>query len=244
MTAGQDAGRPLAGEIALVTGASQGVGLATSRKLVAAGAAVALVARDQDRLHDVVAELSSQGAAVVGIAADVTDAVAMEAAVEQTVAQLGGLSILVNNAGLGRYGAVHEQSPAEWRQVIETNLFGVFYATRAALPALRRRGRGQIVAISSGAAKQGYPNMSAYCSSKAALEGFMRALAAEVASEPIRCTTIVPGSILTDFGVRTREDRAASGAKFLEPEDVADAVLSALTLPDRAWLQEMLLWPR
>ena len=86
--------------------------------------------------------------------------------------------------------------------------------------------------------------MSAYCSSKAALEGFMRALAAEVADEPIKCATIVPGGILTDFGVRTREERAASDGKFLEPEDIAEAVHFLLTQPPRAWTQEMTLWPR
>jgi 3-oxoacyl-[acyl-carrier protein] reductase len=152
--------------------------------------------------------------------------------------------VLVNNAGIGRYGPVDEQPPDEWRQVIEVNVLGVFNATRVALPALRRRGGGQIIAISSGAARQGYPNMSAYCSSKAALEGFMRALAAEVEHEPIKCATLIPGSILTDFGVRTRAEREASGAKFLEPEDVADAVYYLLTQPPHAWTQEMTLWPR
>jgi NAD(P)-dependent dehydrogenase (short-subunit alcohol dehydrogenase family) len=235
---------PLAGEIALVTGGSRGVGLATARMLVDAGAGVALLARDQQRLDAAVRSLASSGGRAIGVAGDVTDHVAMEAAVEQAESQLGGVSILVNNAGIGRYGPVAEHPPDEWRAVIETNVLGAFNATRAALPAIRRHGRGQIVAISSGAARQGYPNMTAYCTSKAALEGFMRALAAEVADEPIRCTTIVPGSILTDFGVRTREDRLASGARFLEPEDVADAVLYALLQPDRAWTQELLLWPR
>jgi len=150
----------------------------------------------------------------------------------------------VNNAAIGRYGPVAEQPPEEWREVIEVNLLGAFNATRVALPALRRRGGGQIIAISSGAARQGIPNMSAYCSSKAALEGFMRALAAEVADEPIKCATLIPGGILTDFGVRTREERAASGGKYLEPEDVAEAVYFLLTQPAGAWTQEMNLWPR
>jgi NAD(P)-dependent dehydrogenase (short-subunit alcohol dehydrogenase family) len=89
--------------------------------------------------------------------------------------------------------------------------------------------------------------MSAYCTSKAALEGFMRALAAEVAEEPIKCTTLVPGGILTDFGIRTRQDRIESmkgGAKYLEPEDVAEAVAFLLRQPAHAWTQELTLWPR
>jgi len=86
--------------------------------------------------------------------------------------------------------------------------------------------------------------MSAYCTSKAALEGFMRALAAEVADEPIKVATVIPGSILTDFGIRTREDRMASGQKFLEPEDVADAISFLLSQEARVWTQELNLWPR
>ena len=241
-----EAAASLAGKVALITGGSRGVGLATATLLARHGAAVALVGRDAAQLALAEADIraSMSDAQVVGISADVTDLEAMERAVHQAERDHGGLDILVNNAGIGRYGPVAEQPADEWRQVLETNVLGVFYATRAALPAIRRRGGGQIIAISSGAARQGYPNMSAYCTSKAALEGFMRALAAEVAHEPIKCATIVPGSILTDFGVRTREDRAKSGAKFLESDDVAEAVLFLLTQPDRAWTQEMTLWPR
>ena len=238
---------PLAGKVVLITGGSRGAGLATARKLGEAGAAVCLVARDWARLNEAVDGLLADGIKAMGRVGDVTDPTDMDAAVVATEQEYGGLDVLVNNAGIGRYGRVDEQSPDEWRRVIEVNLLGVFNATRVALPALRRRGGGQIIAISSGAARQGYPNMSAYCSSKAALEGFMRALAAEVADEPIKCATIVPGGILTDFGIRSREDRLEhrnSGAKYLEPEDVADAVYYLLAQPARTWTQEMTLWPR
>jgi 3-oxoacyl-[acyl-carrier protein] reductase len=234
----------LAGKVVMVTGGSRGAGLATARLLAQAGAAVALIARDGAALDQAIGDVQTTGAQAIGIRADVTDVSSMEAAVRETEAMLGGLDVLVNNAGIGKYGPVAEMSPADWQQVIMVNVLGVFHATRAALPALRRRGGGQIIAISSGAARTGYPNMSAYCTSKAAVEGFMRALAAEVADEPIKCATIVPGGILTDFGIRTREERIASGAKFLAPEDVAEAVLFLLTQPARAWTQEMTLWPR
>ena len=184
-----------------------------------------------------------RGGTVLPIVGDVTDLRSMESAVEHTVERLGGLSILVNNAGVGLYGPITEQPPDQWRQVIETNLLGVYHATRAALPAMRKRGRGQIVAISSVNRRRVRPSMTAYCASKAALDGFMGALALELADEPIRCTTIIPGSTLTDGGGRTREERLASGARFLEPEDVADAVLFVLLQPNRAWTQELVLWP-
>jgi 3-oxoacyl-[acyl-carrier protein] reductase len=235
---------PLAGKVVFITGGSRGAGLATARRLGAAGAAVSLVARDWKNLNNAVEGLLAVGVTAMGTVGDVTDPTSLDSAVVATEQKFGGLDILVNNAAIGRYGPVAEQSPDEWREVIEVNLLGVFNATRVALPALRRRGGGQIIAISSGAARQGIPNMSAYCSSKAALEGFMRALAAELADEPIKCATLIPGSILTDFGIRTREERAASGGKYLEPEDVAEAVYFLLTQPPGAWTQEMNLWPR
>ena len=234
----------LKGKVVLITGGSRGVGLATARKLGEAGAAAILVARDRDVLDRATGQLRADGLRIAGIKGDVTDRLSMARAVLEAERQFGGLDVLVNNAGIGRYGLIAEQSPEEWRRVIEVNVLGVFHATRAALPAIRRRGGGQIIAVSSGAARTGYPNMSAYCTSKAALEGFMRALAAEVAEEPIKVATVIPGSILTDFGVRTREDRAASGQKFLEPEDVADAILFLLSQPERAWTQELNVWPR
>jgi 3-oxoacyl-[acyl-carrier protein] reductase len=234
----------LAGKVVLITGGSRGAGLATAHRLGAAGASVSLVARDWATLSGAIEGLLAAGVRAMGTVGDVTDPTSLDAAVVATEQEYGGLDALVNNAGIGRYGRVDEQPPDEWRQVIEVNLLGVFHATRVALPAIRRRGGGAIISISSGAARQGYPSMSAYCSSKAALEGFMRALASEVADEPIKCATIVPGGILTDFGIRTREERAASGGKFLEPEDVAEAVYFLLTQPARAWTQELTLWPR
>jgi len=234
----------LAGKVALITGGSRGVGLATARRLAREGAAVALVARDPVRLADAERDVTAAGGRALALVADVTDADALASAVERVEFQLGGLDVVIANAGMGRYGPVADLAPATWREVIETNLTGAFLTVRAALPAIRRRGGGHVVAISSGAGKRGYPNMTAYCASKFGLQGFMDALAAELAAEPIKCTTIVPGSILTDFGVRTREDRARSGDTFLDPDDVAEAIVQVLVQPAHAWTQEVTLWPR
>jgi 3-oxoacyl-[acyl-carrier protein] reductase len=235
---------PLRDEVALVTGGSRGIGFESARRLAVAGAAVALVARDRERLDQAAAALSTSNRLIFPVIGDVTDQHSMELAVEQTEERFGSLSILIHSAGVGYYGPLAEQDPEDWRRVIDVNLFGCYYATRAALPAIRRRGHGQIIAVSSTNGRVGRPNMTAYCASKAAIEGFMRALAAELEPEPIRCATIVPGSTLTDFGGRSREDRLASGARFLEPDDVADAIVQLALLPDRAWLQELVLWPR
>lgn len=235
---------PLEGKAVMITGASRGVGLATARKLAMLGASIGLVARNEERARKAHRDVEALGRRALALVADVTDAVAMSQAVKRAEQQLGGLDVLINNAGVGRYGPVDSFPPETWRTVIETNLTGAFIATQAALPAIRRRGGGHIVAISSGAGKRGYPNMSGYCASKFGLQGFMEALAAELADEPIKCTTIVPGGILTDFGVRTREERQQSGDRFLEPADVADAIAYVLLQPDRAWTQELNVWPR
>jgi NAD(P)-dependent dehydrogenase (short-subunit alcohol dehydrogenase family) len=134
----------LAGEVALVTGGSRGIGLAIAQKLIEAGAGVALVARDRVALDQAVGSLSAHGGTALPVVGDVTDPRSMESAVERTVERLGGLSILVNNAAVGWYGPVVEQPLDEWRRVIEINLLGAFYATRAALSAIRKRGRAQI----------------------------------------------------------------------------------------------------
>lgn len=234
----------LDGKVVMITGGSRGVGRATGLRLAGQGASVALIARDGARLRHTVGEIERLGGSALGLVGDVADPDAMERCVEQIERTLGGLDVLVNNAAIGRYGPVADFSVDDWRQLIDTNLTGVFLTTRAALRAIRRRGGGHVIAISSGAGRRGYPNMSAYCASKFGLQGFMESLAAELAGEPIKCTTLMPGSILTDFGVRTREDRLRSGDRFLEPEDVAEAVEWVLLQPQNVWTQDLNLWPR
>ncbi len=135
MSRNEGSGKPLAGEVALVTGGSRGIGLAIAGRLLEAGSAVALVARDEGLLDQVAASLSTDDGRVLPVMGDVTDQLSMESAVEQTVNRLGSLSIVVNNAGLGLDGPLAEQAPEEWRRVIDVNLLGLYYTTRAALPA-------------------------------------------------------------------------------------------------------------
>jgi NAD(P)-dependent dehydrogenase (short-subunit alcohol dehydrogenase family) len=163
------------------------------------------------------------------------------------VAELGGVDALVAVAGIARRGRVEGYALADWQATLATNLTGVFLCGRAVLGPLRERGGGAIVAIASGAGRQGYPELAAYSASKFGLIGFMQSLAAEVGDDGIKVSTILPGSIASAFGDGTTDERRAAaradGRKLLEPEDVAEAVLFLLRQPARAWTQELNLWP-
>src|SRR5437763_790325 len=232
-----------AGQVAVVTGASAGVGRAVALALAAEGAAVGLVARREEGLRAVAAEVERAGGRALPLPADVADEAAIGAAVARAARELGGLDILIANAGANRGGPVDGYSMADWNLVLGTNLTGVFLAARAALPHLKARGGGQIVAVASGAGKQGYPNLAAYSAAKFGVLGFMQALAAEVKADGIRCGVIVPGSILTEFGGRSIAEKRAGAGKYLQPEDVAASILHQLRQPAHAWVQELHLWP-
>jgi 3-oxoacyl-[acyl-carrier protein] reductase len=235
----------LDGKAILITGASRGVGRATARLLAEHGANVALLARGAGELDAVAAEVdqSAGRAAALALPADVADEVAVADAVAQAVARFGGLDGLILNAGVGRYGPTESYSLADWRATLDTNLTGPFICAQATLPHLRARGGGAIIAIASGAALRGYANLAAYSASKFGLRGLMQSLAAEFGDANIRCSTICPGSILTDFGPRAIEEKRASGNKYLTPVDVAEAIFFLLTQPPSAWTEEMNLWP-
>ena len=236
-------GGEFAGQVAVVTGASAGVGRAVALALAAEGAAVGLVARREEGLRAVAAEVERAGGRALPLPADVADEAAIGAAVARAARELGGLDILIANAGANRGGPVDGYPLADWNLVLGTNLTGVFLAARAALPHLKARGGGQIIAVASGAGKQGYPNLAAYCAAKFGVLGFMQALAAEVKADGIRCGVIVPGSILTEFGGRSIAEKRAGSGTYLHPEDVAASILHQLRQPAHAWVQELHLWP-
>lgn len=231
------------GKIALVTGAGSGVGRSTSLLLAREGTAVCLLGRRIAPLEATAREIHGQGGQALVLPADVSDEASVTQAVERINGELGGLDFLINSAAVGFYGPVETYPIEEWSQTLATNVTGVFLCCKAALPLLRQHGSGRIVTISSGAGKRGYPNLAAYSTSKFAVMGFMESLAEEVGPLGIKCTTIVPGSILTGFGPRSVEQKLASGNKHLLPEDVALAVVQVLRQPDHVWTQEMNVWP-
>ncbi|HTM26383.1 MAG TPA: SDR family oxidoreductase [Vicinamibacterales bacterium] len=224
--------------VAIVTGGSKGIGFAIARALLARGDRVAIGARSADELKRAADRLGG-GDRLLTVRADVRDPAAAERLVGDAVARFGGLDVLVNNAGVGLFANVADMTDDEWRRVIDTNLSGVFYCTRAAIREMRRRGAGFIVNISSLAGKNAFPGGAAYCGSKAALNQFSEALMQELRYDNIRVSYVLPGSVSTGFG-----DRGIGGEADwkLSSEDVAKVVVDLLSheprsLPSRVELR-------
>jgi NAD(P)-dependent dehydrogenase (short-subunit alcohol dehydrogenase family) len=220
----------LQGKIALVTGGSRGIGLATAQALRTAGAAVVITGTSETHLADAYKSLDLD-ALVLPVRADVRQIADVERAVTTAVERFGGLDILVNNAGIGLFRAVGDMSLEEWHAVIETNLTGVFHCTRAVLPHLRARGGGWIINISSLSSTNPFPEAAAYCASKAALNAFSDALMQEVRHDGIRVACILPGSVRTEFMGRSP---GTQDEWKLAPEDVARAVTDLIAYPGRS----------
>lgn len=218
---------PHAVKTALVTGGSRGIGFAIAQALASSGASVAITGRDESALESARRKLGGQ---TLALHADVRDANAAARAVDETAEQFGGLDALVNNAGVGLFAPVADMTPDDWRQVIETNLSGVFYCCHAAIPHLRTRGGGWIINISSLAGKNAFVNGAAYCASKSGLNAFSEALMQEVRHDNIRVSYVMPGSVSTEF--MGRSDRASDWK--LAPEDVAQVVMDLFAHPARS----------
>jgi 3-oxoacyl-[acyl-carrier protein] reductase len=215
---------------AIVTGGSQGIGFAIAEALLKRGMKVAITGRDAGRL-DAAAQRLAAGDCVLRLAGDVGDAKAARALVDQAAAAFGGLDVLVNNAGVGLFGNVSDFPVEDWDRLVATNVSGVFYCTRAAIPHLRRRGGGWVINISSLAGVNPFPGAAAYCASKAALDAFTMALMQEVRHDGIRVAAIAPGSVATGFSGRRVDD----GADWkLSAADVAQVVVDLIAHPSRS----------
>jgi NAD(P)-dependent dehydrogenase (short-subunit alcohol dehydrogenase family) len=218
----------LKGKTAIVTGGTKGIGRAIAAALVREGISVCIAARRQDEIDTAIKEL---GGSTVGFVCDVRDYDQVKALIDHTVKELGGLDILVNNAGIGIFETVEETSPEDFRAVLETNLFGVFYCCHEAIPEMRRRGGGYIINISSLAGANPHPRMAAYNASKFGLNGFSEALMQEVRHDGIKVSYIMPGSVNTEFGGDSASDEKSWQ---LTPEDIARVVTDLLHHDDRA----------
>jgi 3-oxoacyl-[acyl-carrier protein] reductase len=213
-------------KVAIVTGASRGIGFAIAAGLVETGYAVAISARGQAGLERAAREL---GGEVAAIPCDVRSHTDCQRLVEETVARCGRLDVLVNNAGVGDFGHVAELTPERWDAVLETNLSGVYYCCHAAIPHLRRAGEAWIINIGSLAGRNAFPGGAAYNASKFGLIGFSEALMQDVRHEGIRVSCIMPGSVATEFS----HPRGGSADWKIQPQDIAQIVLDLLAFPGR-----------
>lgn len=216
----------LGGKVAIVTGATRGIGRAIARSLLEEDVRVCVGARSQDEIKSTITDLEKEHSSkVTGVVCDVRSPDQIQSLFARAVASFGGVDILVNNAGIGLSKTVEQTTPDEFRAVLETNLFGVFYCCREAIPLMKTRGGGYIINISSLAGANPHAEMAAYTASKFALNGFSEALMQEVRHDNIKVSYVMPGSVDTEFGgihSANRQDWK------LAPEDVATVVMDLL----------------
>jgi NADP-dependent 3-hydroxy acid dehydrogenase YdfG len=236
--------------VALVTGASSGIGRATAILLAENGCKVILTGRRQARLAEVAAEIKSKGGEAIYVYVDVTDESQVRSLVAETQAKWKRLDILVNCAGLMLLNPVLEADTDEWRRMIEVNLLGPMYLTRAVLPGMKNQGGGHIVNISSTAGRFTSPNAAVYAATKFGIRAFSEALRKEVYRDNIRITVVEPGATDTEISDQLtnpeiRQDVAewTGSIRQLDPADVARAILYAVTQPKHVSINEILIPP-
>lgn len=239
----------LAGKVALVTGASSGIGEATAVALAAAGAKVAIAARRADRLEALAARIEKAGGTALRIAADVTSNDDVTAMVDKVVAEWGRLDILVNNAGVMLLSPAAEAVLDDWRRMVELNLLALMGVTKAALPHLRAA-KGHIVNVSSVAGRVANPGASGYAATKFGVVGFSESLRREVYSDKVRVTVIEPGLVRTELGDHITNPAAKTGLgqrlaamEALAAEDIAAAILYAVSQPAHVNVNEIVIRP-
>jgi len=245
--------RDLAGSVALVTGASSGIGSATATALAHRGAAVALVARRKDRLDALAAEIEAQGGTALALESDVTDERQAREAVERTGSSLGRLDILVNNAGVMLLGPATDAPLSEWQRMVELNLLGLLYCAHAALPHLLRsatdgpRQVADLVNISSVAGRVARNGNGVYSLTKHGVGAFSESLRQELAKQYVRVSLVEPGATATELAFHNRpevlQSLSSQIGQTMEASDIADAIVFIVTRPRHVAVNEILIRP-
>ena len=241
----------LKGKIVFVTGASAGIGAATALAFAVEGARLLLAARRADKLAAVAAAVLQRGAeAVHTFTLDVRDHNAVQKAIDALPAEWASIDVLVNNAGLSRgLDKLYQGKIEDWDEMIDTNVKGLLYVTRAVVPGMVERGRGHVVNLGSVAGEMTYPNGAVYCASKAAERAINDGLREDVLGTPIRVTSVDPGMVETDFslvrfhGDQERAAKVYKGVKPLVAEDIADVIVWAVSRPDHVNIARVVLTP-
>ncbi|MEY8752843.1 3-ketoacyl-ACP reductase [Alkalicoccobacillus gibsonii] len=229
------------GKTALITGAGKGIGKATAIALANEGVNVGLVARTEADLTGLAEQLKETGVKVAIATADISSFEQVNKAVEALTNELGTFDILINNAGIGKFGGFMDLDPEEWKNIVDVNLTGTYYVTRAVLPQLIEKQGGDIINISSTAGQKGAPATSAYSASKFGLLGLTESLALEVRKHNVRVTALTPSTVATDLAVR---ENLTDGnpEKVMQPEDLAEIIVSQLKLHPRIFIKSAGMW--
>ena len=231
----------LKNKVALITGASKGIGKAIAIALANEGTNLALVARTEADVKAVAEEVKSLGVKASYACADVSDRIQVETAVNKLQADLGNIDILINNAGTGTFGKFLELDPEVWEHQVKVNLFGVYYTTRAVLGQMIERQTGDIVNISSTAGKTGSAITSAYSASKFGVFGLSESLMQEVRKHNIRVTALAPSTVVTDLAY-SADLIKGNPERVMHPEDFAEFIIGHLKLNRRVFVKEASLW--
>ncbi|MGE7844032.1 3-ketoacyl-ACP reductase [Lysinibacillus sp. NPDC093712] len=231
----------ITGKTALITGAGRGIGRATAIAFAKEGINVGLVGRTLENLQQVANQLKAYDVKVAIATADVANLQSITTAVESIRAELGPIDILVNNAGISKFGKFLELSPEDWTNIVDVNVKGVYYTTRAVLPEMIERESGDIINISSTAGQKGAPITSAYSASKAAVIGMSESLMLEVRKHNIRVVTLTPSTVATDMAVELQLTDG-NPEKVMQAEDLADLMVAQLKLHPRVVLKHAGLW--
>lgn len=231
----------LQNKVAIITGAGKGIGRATALALAEEGVSLGLIARTETDLQKVAEEVAKYDVRVAIATADVSDYTQVEKAVEKLYGELGTFDILINNAGMAKFGSFLELPVEEWEQIVKVNLFGMYYVTRAVLPKMIEQKSGDIINISSTAGEKGGPVTSAYSASKFGVMGLTESLAMEARKHDIRVTALTPSTVVTDLAINQGLVKGDE-QDVLQPEDLAELIVATLKLKSRVFLKTAGLW--
>lgn len=229
------------GKTAIITGAGKGIGRSTALALAKEGVSLGLIARTKEDLENLAKEVSAEGVKVSIATADVSKNAEVIAAVEHLTNELGSVDILINNAGIAKFGGFLELEIEEWERIIQVNLLGMYYVTRAVLPKMIEQKSGDIINISSTAGEKGGPITSAYSASKFGVLGLTESLAMEARKHDIRVSALTPSTVVTDLAINEGLVKGDE-ENVLQPEDMAELMIAQLKLNKRVFLKTAGLW--